>query len=42
MAMSNIRQRFDLAYGSRASVDVDDSDNRFVVSLRFPANEEVE
>ncbi len=40
MAMSNIRQRFELAYGSRGSVDVDDSDNRFVVTLRFPASEE--
>jgi len=40
MAMSNIRQRFELAYGSRGSVEVDDSDSRFVVTLRFPANEE--
>jgi len=39
MAMSNIRQRFDLAYGSRASVDVDDGDERFTVTLRFPAEE---
>lgn len=40
MAMSNIRQRFQLAYGSRGSVEVDDSGDRFVVTLRFPANEE--
>ncbi len=40
MAMSNIRQRFELAYGSRGSVDIDDSNNRFVVTLRFPANKE--
>ena len=40
MAMSNIRQRFELAYGSRGSVEVDDSNNRFVVTLRFPADEE--
>lgn len=40
MAMSNIRQRFELAYGKRGSVDVDDSNNRFVVTLRFPADEE--
>ena len=40
MAMANIRQRFELAYGSRASVDVDDSDNRFSVTLRFPSDEE--
>ena len=37
MAMSNIRQRFELAYGDRASVDVDDLDDSFTVSLRFPA-----
>ena len=39
MAMENIRQRFDLAYGSRASVDIDDSEGRFTVTLRFPAEE---
>ncbi len=36
MAMSNIRQRFELAYGNRASVDVADDNERFTVSLRFP------
>jgi two-component system sensor histidine kinase AlgZ len=36
MAMANIRQRFELAYGSRARVEVDDTNDRFVVSLRFP------
>jgi two-component system sensor histidine kinase AlgZ len=39
MAMSNIRQRFELAYGNRASVKVDDRDDSFAVSLRFPADE---
>jgi two-component system sensor histidine kinase AlgZ len=39
MAMSNIRQRFELAYGNRASVDVDNRDDRFVVTLRFPLDE---
>jgi len=39
MAMSNIRQRFELAYGNRASVDVDESDNCYKVTLRFPADE---
>ena len=39
MAMSNIRQRFELAFGSKASVSVDDRDDRFTVSLRFPADE---
>lgn len=36
MAMSNIRQRFELAYGSRGSVTIDESGERFTVSLRFP------
>ncbi|HSM30602.1 MAG TPA: histidine kinase, partial [Woeseiaceae bacterium] len=36
MAMSNIRQRFELAYGSRAAVDVADEKDRFTVTLRFP------
>ena len=40
MAMSNIRQRFELAYGNRATVDVDDGDERYTVTLRFPADEE--
>ena len=39
MAMSNIQQRFELAYGNRASVDIDSSDGRFVVALRFPVDE---
>ena len=38
MALANIRQRFELAYGSRASVDVDRSDDRYTVTLRFPAD----
>ena len=36
MAMSNIRQRFELAYGNKASVDVRDEGERFTVELRFP------
>ena len=36
MAMSNIRQRFDLAYGSAASVSVDNGNDEFKVTLRFP------
>ena len=40
MAMANIRQRFDLAYGSRASVDVDDAGDRYTVTLRFPIDED--
>ena len=39
MAMDNIRQRFELAYGNRASVDIDDSGDRFTVDLSFPMEE---
>jgi two-component system sensor histidine kinase AlgZ len=39
MAMSNIRQRFELAYGSRGSVTVSDENARYTVSLRFPFEE---
>ena len=39
MAMSNIRQRFELAYGSRASVHVDERDDRFTVTIQFPVEE---
>ncbi|MEM7430649.1 MAG: sensor histidine kinase [Pseudomonadota bacterium] len=39
MAMANIRQRFELAYEAGATVDVDDSNNQFTVSLRFPHEE---
>jgi len=40
MAMSNIRQRFELAYGSRATVDVSEGDNNYRVTLRFPLDED--
>lgn len=40
MAMTNIQQRFELAYGSRASVKVDDGNDTFTVTLRFPVDEE--
>jgi len=36
MAMSNIQQRYDIAYEGRARVEVDDAGNRFSVQLRFP------
>ena len=39
MAMSNIRQRFELAYGHRADVDVEEPGDAFVVTLRFPCDE---
>ena len=37
MALSNIRQRYELAYGNRASVDIEESDDAYLVRLRFPA-----
>ena len=40
MAMANIRQRFELAYGNRASVSVDDSNSHYTVTLRFPIDED--
>jgi two-component system sensor histidine kinase AlgZ len=40
MALANIRQRFELAYGNRATVTVDESGDRYTVTLRFPADEE--
>ena len=39
MALSNIRQRFELAYGGRASVSVSDEHACYTVSLRFPFEE---
>ena len=39
MALANIRQRFELAYGNRASVDVEDSGSAYAVKLRFPHEE---
>lgn len=38
MALANIQQRLELAYGSRASVTVDQQADNFSVCLRFPAN----
>ena len=39
MAMANIRQRFKLAYGNRASVDVEETDIAYNVKLQFPCDE---
>lgn len=39
MALANTRQRYELAYGNRASVDVVDSGDRYAVTIRFPAEE---
>jgi two-component system sensor histidine kinase AlgZ len=39
MALENIRQRYELAYGSRASVDVETSDERYAVRLSFPTDD---
>ena len=42
MAMSNIQQRFELAYDGRGTVTVDDGGDRFTVTLRFPVDEDAE
>ncbi|MDX1402884.1 MAG: histidine kinase [Woeseiaceae bacterium] len=39
MAMANIRQRFDLAYGNRATVEAEEKDNVYNVKLQFPFDE---
>ena len=36
MALANIRQRFELAYGSSATVDVESTESTYAVKLRFP------
>ncbi len=39
MAMANIRQRFELAYGNRATVDIQETDSDYSVQLQFPCDE---
>jgi LytS/YehU family sensor histidine kinase len=39
MALANIRQRFELAYGTKATVEITASDESFSVKLRFPYEE---
>jgi two-component system sensor histidine kinase AlgZ len=39
MAMANIRQRFELAYGNKASVEVEEKDGNYNVKLQFPCDE---
>ena len=39
MAMSNIRQRFELAYGHRAEVEVRESETEYSVQIVFPYEE---
>ena len=36
MAMSNIRQRFELAYGNRSRVDIESRDDAYSVRILFP------
>ena len=36
MALDNIRQRLELAYPGRSSVEVDDAGDSYCVRLRFP------
>jgi two-component system sensor histidine kinase AlgZ len=40
MAFANIRQRFELAYGERATVEVRDGGDTYCVMLRFPLDEQ--
>jgi two-component system sensor histidine kinase AlgZ len=40
MAMTNIQQRFELAYDGRGAVDIEEGDGIFTVRLRFPYEEE--
>ncbi len=40
MALANIRQRFELAYGNRATVDISQGDGTYSVTLRFPVDED--
>ena len=39
MALSNIQQRFELAFSGNGSVDIDQTDDAFTITLRFPAEE---
>jgi two-component system sensor histidine kinase AlgZ len=39
MALSNIRQRYELAYGKRANVEVASTGSTYTVRLRFPVSE---
>ena len=39
MAMSNIRQRFELAYGNRGHVEIRETENAYNVQLQFPCEE---
>lgn len=40
MALANIRQRFQLAYGAKADVETQAGEDRYAVHLRFPLDEE--
>ena len=40
MALDNIRQRLDLAFPGRATVEVDIAESRYTVRLRFPRTED--
>jgi two-component system sensor histidine kinase AlgZ len=39
MALSNIEQRFELAFGGSGDINIENSRDRFVVTLRFPAED---
>ena len=40
MALANIRQRFELAYGSRSKINIDETDGVFSVSIEYPYDED--
>ena len=42
MALANIRQRFELAYGTRAGVEIDATNGGYRVTLRFPHDEQAQ
>lgn len=42
MAMTNIQQRFELAYGNKGEVLIEDSPDRFTVTLRFPLQDDAQ
>ncbi len=41
MALSNIRQRFELAFAGKGFVNLSERDGHVTVTLRFPEKDEV-
>ncbi|MCH9694200.1 MAG: histidine kinase [Gammaproteobacteria bacterium] len=42
MAMTNIQQRFELAYGNKGDVLIEETPDQFTVTLRFPRQEDAQ